>query len=89
LVIPLEALAIGEEHFELDYYPHWHPVNLVIGERCSGKVGFLGPSIWKEPHEVVTVSPLPITLIRVVSGLLMLALIFLPALLGFKFKLQF
>ncbi len=88
MVIPLEALAIGEEHFELDYYPHWHPVNLVIGERCSGKVSFLGPLIWKDPLEVVTISPLPITLVRVVSGLWMLVWTFLPAFVDLNFNLK-
>ncbi len=67
LVIPLEALAIGEGHFELDCCSHWHLVNLVLGERCSGKVGSLDPSIWKTSPTAMVISLPQIILIRVVS----------------------
>ena len=67
LVILLEALAIGEGHFELDCCSHWHLVNLVLGERCSGKVGFLSPLIGKASPTAIAISPPPINLIQVVS----------------------
>ena len=78
-VIGLVGLTDVVEHFDSDHCSHYHLANSIVDDCYFGKVSFLDPLILKEPLEVVTISPLPLTLVRVVSGLLMLVWTFLPA----------
>ena len=87
-LIELVGLADVEEHFDSDHCSHSHLANSIVDDCYFGKVSFLGPLIWKDPLEVVTISPPPITLVRVVSGLLMLVWTFLPAFVDLNFNLK-